>query len=390
MTHWMDGRPVRIGYVADADPLDRWAWSGLHHYMFTALQDAGFEVEHPGARAKQRDTRASLWLDRALRAVGRPRPVVGADERARCVAAAIDEDLWRRPCDLLFAPVASRIVPRLRSSTPIVYLSDATFRLLRGCYPEVMALSAEVAGALDAVESAAIQRAALCVYTSDWAAASAIRDYGASPTRVRTICLGPNVDEIPERGEVHRRRGSGRLELLFLGRDWTRKGGDIAVEAVEALRGRGLEAQLLVCGVRPARALPPSVTVLDPVDKRKVRDRRRLRELLLSSQFLLLPTRADCAPTVVKEAYAHGLPVVTTRTGGLPTLVEDGVTGFLLPLEAGGEDYAACIAGAFATPAIHAGLVRCAREAYERRFNWSAWGDSMRREMLDLLAARAA
>jgi glycosyltransferase involved in cell wall biosynthesis len=43
-----------------------------------------------------------------------------------------------------------------------------------------------------------------------------------------------------------------------------------------------------------------------------------------------LPTRGDNLPIAVLEAMAFALPVVATRTGGLPELVEDGKTGFLV------------------------------------------------------------
>ena len=48
------------------------------------------------------------------------------------------------------------------------------------------------------------------------------------------------------------------------------------------------------------------------------------------SDVFLYPTRFDCAPLVVVEALAHGVPVVAPRSFGIPTLVHDGSTGLLV------------------------------------------------------------
>jgi glycosyltransferase involved in cell wall biosynthesis len=53
---------------------------------------------------------------------------------------------------------------------------------------------------------------------------------------------------------------------------------------------------------------------------------------------LVVPSRCqDSLPTVVLEAYSHGLPVIGSRRGGIPEMVEDGITGFLFEPESDGE-----------------------------------------------------
>ncbi len=62
------------------------------------------------------------------------------------------------------------------------------------------------------------------------------------------------------------------------------------------------------------------------LDKSRPKHAARLRALYAAAHLFVLPTRADCTPMVLAEAGAHGTPVLVTDTGGVGSLVMEGVT----------------------------------------------------------------
>ena len=122
-----------------------------------------------------------------------------------------------------------------------------------------------------------------------------------------------------------RREGPGEV-FLYLGRLSPEKG----VETILRAWRPGL-GTLVVAGTGPEdsrlRAMaPPGVVFLGAVDGSAVPG------LLQRARTLLLPSNwYEGQPRVVLEAYAAGVPVLASDVGGLPELVEDGRSGFLLP-----------------------------------------------------------
>jgi glycosyltransferase involved in cell wall biosynthesis len=163
-------------------------------------------------------------------------------------------------------------------------------------------------------------------------------------------------------GPLRPGRGDGRT-LAFVAHDFELKGGDLAVAVLRRLRGPRPGLRLLVAGSsRPDPGIE-GVEWLGPMN------REQLYELVYpEADVFLYPTRADCAPLVVMEALAHGVPVVAPSAFALPELVQDGVTGRLF---APGDldSAAAAVAGVLDDPAGLAALRGRCRRDFEERFS---------------------
>jgi glycosyltransferase involved in cell wall biosynthesis len=122
--------------------------------------------------------------------------------------------------------------------------------------------------------------------------------------------------------------------LVNIGRLSEQKGQMLLVEAVARLRTRGIEAPMVLVGDGPLRATIEArireLGVADLFELTGWQDGRQIRELLLRSRALVLPSFAEGLPVVIMEAMALGCPVLTTRIAGIPELVVDGETGWLV------------------------------------------------------------
>jgi glycosyltransferase involved in cell wall biosynthesis len=130
-------------------------------------------------------------------------------------------------------------------------------------------------------------------------------------------------------------RGAFGQRVLFVGRLDPVKGAALLLDAFAAARGRHPEARLEIVGDGPERpaletraralGLGRSLRFLGYLSQDAVA--RKLEEV----DILVLPSFAEGVPVVLMEAMASRIPVIASRVAGVPELVEDGVSGFLVP-----------------------------------------------------------
>ena len=133
---------------------------------------------------------------------------------------------------------------------------------------------------------------------------------------------------------AHRDRLSGRARVLFVGRLAGVKGVPILLRTCAALRASGLDFDVTLVGDGPERAAHQALASdlgLTDIDFAGYQSQSRVAELLAQSDMLVLPSFAEGVPVVLMEAMAAQIPVITTRIAGVPELVEDGVSGLLIP-----------------------------------------------------------
>ena len=344
--------PLRIGFLCPHNPYDRRAFSGTAYYAHHALAaDPRFEVRVLG------DHRKPSVTDRLLRRASPKREATGP--------AALDG--LDAVLGLVGSKLAAPLIPHM--TMPYLHLTDATPAFLRDCYGWGIPVEA------DRREARVLQGAAAAIYSSHELAARAAQEFDITTT---AIPFGINMDHLPR--NLPEKPALDRLNLLFVGNDWVRKGGEIAVGALTRLQAQGIDAHLTVIGRLPeAHRRTPGITTLGYLDKNRPRQAARLAEAYGKAHLLILPTRADCTPMVAAEAMAHGTPVIGTDIGGMGTLLGGAGTGRLMPLEADGAAWARSIHELTRTPGSYQALSDAAFDRARTRLTWTAWADAIAR-----------
>jgi len=135
--------------------------------------------------------------------------------------------------------------------------------------------------------------------------------------------------------------GEGPLRLVSCGRLHAAKGHHVAIEAVRRLREQDIDVQLDILGEdnknggyrQQLEQQIDHAGLSDSVRLRGAVDESVVRELEQQAHVFVLASKAEPLGVAIMEAMAMSLPVVVTRTGGVPELVYDGQTGILLDPE---------------------------------------------------------
>ncbi|GCC52047.1 hypothetical protein SanaruYs_22790 [Chryseotalea sanaruensis] len=223
---------------------------------------------------------------------------------------------------------------------------------------------------IELVERYAFKRITHSIFSSDWATFFVQSKFSR---HCITIPFGSNISEA---ATIHTPKTvlQEDCNLLFVGVDWKRKGADIALKIHQALLGLGIPSRLTMVGLSfPAEeTIPEFVTVIPHIDKDSEAGDLQIKRLFKQALFFVLPTRADCTPIVISEAFSFGLPVLATNTGGIASQVEHGITGFLF-LEDDVEGYVRIITKLLCEKESYKLLSENCLEAYRNTFNWNSW-----------------
>jgi glycosyltransferase involved in cell wall biosynthesis len=383
---------MKIAYVTtyDAQSLGCKTWrSG--HYIGKKLQQQGISVEYIGSLKEKYSSlfRAKTYLYRLLlnkRYLRDREPVIVKD-----YAKQVSRRLAESDADLVMSP---GIVPiaYLECIQPIVFWTDATFAGMLDFFPEFSDLCEETVRKGNSIEQAALDRCRMAIFSSQWAAQTAIDNYRIDLSKIKVVPFGANIegnrtdDDI--KAIVHS-RPSHPCKLLFVGVDWYRKGGDKAVKIAEELNKRGLETEVTVVGCQPPLEIPMPdfVHSLGYIDTSTTQGLGKMSALYGQSHFLILPTRADCAPNVLREANSFGVPGLSTNIAGIPMTIRDGCNGKVFSKDANYKEYCDYVSNLMLNYARYKKLALSSFQEYEQRLNWSVAVQAVEKMLIDIIGS---
>lgn len=365
---------MRIAFVDIGDPTNPHTWSGIPSRMIEGFS-AHSEVQIVG---KLSMGIRPIYLGHKMlyRASGRRFDEYRTRFSLETYSTRLRKALSRSEVDAIIAP-GSLPVARLGHAKPTAFWTDACFGAMPAYYDDFTRLCSRSRREGDAQERAALRGCDLAIYASRWAADQCRSLYPEYADKVRVVPFGANFDPGYDEESVQtliETKTADPCQLLFIGVDWTRKGGDTVLAACQIMNGAGIPTKLTVVGCQPSPSggVPPNVEVEGFLSRDAPRDRQRLAALFHRSHFLVLPSRAEAFGIVLCEAAAFAVPSVATRTGGIATIVEDEITGRLLPPDADGQQFADAIRSLFIDRAHYRNMAIAAYRKYRAELNWGA------------------
>lgn len=369
---------MKLAYVTAYDASDRTNWSGIGYYMAQALHEQSHGVDYVGPLRLSQPWQ--LWAKKQIYAhVLSKNYLPDRDPSvARSFAQQASRKLSRLDVDVVFSP-GTLPIAYLESEHPIVFWTDSTFGGMVDFYPEFTNLCRETLQFGTALEKAALDRASLAIYSSEWAAETARQSYGIADAKVHVVPFGANVEvthTLEDLRCVVAARSASVCKLVFFGVAWFRKGGDIAVEVARELNAAGIPTELLVAGCKPEMSgtIPSFVRYRGTISKSNPPRHAQLEALMSEAHFLLLPSRADCTPIVFSEANAFGVPCLATRVGGIPTIIRDGINGSTFAPDASVSSYCEYISTMFADRPRYQDLALSSFREHQTRLSWCVAG----------------
>lgn len=174
-----------------------------------------------------------------------------------------------------------------------------------------------------------------------------LHEHGARPVDTQTFCPQTPYDERPKR-------------IGYLGRLDEEKGVDVLVEVVKNLDDNyefmfigGGVLQEYVEDELSAKIDDGTVKVTGWIDHEDI------PEYLASLRLMITTSRTEGVPTTILESMACGTPVCATSVGGVPDVVEEGETGYLLDPADPPEQYAEQITSVLMTDNLETMSDRC-------------------------------
>ncbi|MBM4364410.1 MAG: glycosyltransferase, partial [Deltaproteobacteria bacterium] len=176
------------------------------------------------------------------------------------------------------------------------------------------------------------------------------------------------------------------LRIASVCRLTEKKGIDVGLRALSRAAKRGVRFEYHLVGDGPGRAelerLRDELGLAGVTTLYGARTREEIRTLLARCHLFLAPsvTAADGdeegTPVAIMEAMASGLPVLSTVHSGIPEMIEDGVSGALVP-ERDDAALAESIVRLASAPSEWPALARRARQAIEERYDAERLNDSL-------------
>ncbi len=264
--------------------------------------------------------------------------------------------------------------PWIKCKPGIPYFTyvDATFLTYVDIYLQASNFSAKEIERIVKQETAFLDNASAIFFSSEWAKQETISRYELVGDKFHCVGLGGNA--VPTSNAVAPEIPS----LLFVSMDFKRKGGHIAYQSFLALKKqfRGLTLQII--GDNPSQMIIDTEGVIYHgfIDKKSKEGQQKFDNIFRSASFLIHPTEKDMTPLIIVEAGYYGIPAIAPHRFGIPEMIKDGETGFIVTNNTA-EEYINRLSGVLGHKTKLTLLKRSSYDYMTNHFTWDMVGEKI-------------
>ena len=164
---------------------------------------------------------------------------------------------------------------------------------------------------------------------SKWLANNLVTDTNLPKKKVHVVYMGAII--VPDKSDYHLPEGKKETIILFIGRDFFRKGGDLVVEAFKILKEKySSNLKLIIIG---QKYWPLNGEIPDGVELIGEARGEIIRNLYMMADLYCMPSRFEPLGTVFVEALSFGVPCIGRNLCAMPEIIKPGINGYLLDNE---------------------------------------------------------
>ncbi|MDE6832273.1 MAG: glycosyltransferase family 4 protein [Muribaculaceae bacterium] len=209
--------------------------------------------------------------------------------------------------------------------------------------------------------------AAGILYMGRWMTEFMRREYPQLKDKIHHVGAGINLDYKKIRPSTEKRNN----RILFVGRDFKRKGGEKVIEAFKLLKGKVTDLELHVAGP----SVDPMQTPTDGYHFYGDISYDKVQELMNMCDLFCMPSYFEAYGLVFIEALVFGLPCIGRNCCEMPYFIEEGITGELVDTDDASE-LAGKISKILQNEDYRRNVVQ-RRDSYIKEYSWDAVASRM-------------
>lgn len=365
---------MNIAFLSYTDPRDKNVLSGTPYQLNLHIQKLGYQTEWIPIR-KNIFYKLYSYFIRGISKIGKYKYRA---EYTKIGAFLLSKSIPKeklKHCDFIFAPFVAPALYKFKTSLKIIYLSDATFNLMVDYY--IKNLTNSAIKTANIIEKVALEKSNIIIVSSDWAANSAINFYHQKSSKIKVIEFGANIED--ENITEKEFKYNNHLHILFIGVNWKRKGGQLAIDTTKYLNSNNIKSTIHIIGAKEINEeikKLPYVDYIGHLNKNKKEDYQKFVEIISLCHCMLLPTQAECSAIAFCEASAYGIPVFSHDTGGVSSYIKNGSNGYLLPVGSSAEHFGELIKDCLVSGELE-NMSRTCKIVYKQKLNWNIWAEKV-------------